>query len=207
MDDTQNFEKDEAWIGVWARRLSPKFLEYKLQKEHPIRRLVAAKANQIGKNVLDVGCASCIDYPLHKETGIKYEGLDPTQKFLDRAKKLYPGINVKLGNVLNMPYDDGVFDVVYCKDLFEHLPPEKYRRAMAEMWRVASKLVMVAFFVSPKPIETRYELKRTGHWLNHYCKPELIDFFNTLSGFGHLNVTENIGYNNSALYEVYKGSE
>ena len=204
MVESPNSEEKDDWMNAWTKHAGVDFLEYPREINHSIRFIIANKTAQAGKTVLDVGCATCIDYPLHKKNGVTYTGLDPTKKFLDRAVKLYPDVNVKLGNVFELPYNDEVFSVTYCKDLFEHLPPNKYKQAAKEMWRVAEVKVMVAFFIAPKNVETRYMITKNGYYNNQYNKTEIVKFFSALPNIRNMNITENIGYNKSALYELTK---
>ena len=203
MEEYRNSEENE-WVSNWTRKAAVDFLEYPEEKEHPIRQMIAEITKQTGKTVLDVGCATCNDYGLHKKLGTSYVGLDFTKKFLDRAKKLYPNVEVKFGNALDLPYEDGTFDVVYCKDLLEHLPPDEYKQATREMWRVARKKVMIAFFKAPTHAKTRYKKNKREYYVNRYNKTEITKFLHSLPNIADLKITENIGYNNAALYELVK---
>lgn len=190
------------WRNGWKNR-SEKFLEYGKQLNHPIRELIAERAAEIGGTVLDVGCATCSDYPLHRDRGTRYIGRDITSKFIERAKKRFPGVDVGYGDVLDLGFPDSSVDVVYCKDLLEHLPPEKYKQAIGEMYRVASRRVMVGFFLAPKQGETEYRQSRNRHWVNRYSRKDVVEAFAAV-GADNVDITENIGYTSSALYVVDK---
>jgi 2-polyprenyl-3-methyl-5-hydroxy-6-metoxy-1,4-benzoquinol methylase len=60
---------------------------------------------------------------------------------LDIDKKLGPIVE---SSVLNIPFFDGVFDVVACYEVLEHLPYMNFEKALAEMLRVSSSYVLLS---------------------------------------------------------------
>lgn len=197
----QSFELKD-WDTAWERRKSKKFLEFEGQMKHPIRKMIVEKTVEVGKTVLDIGCATCNDYPLFLEKGIKYYGRDITPKFVRRAKKRFPDVDVKEGDVLNIRFGNNEIDVVYCKDLLEHLPPKMYVDAINEMWRVARHRIMIGFFIAPGVEETKYRVLKNMHWNSKYGKDEILVAIAHLKEVKNVEIIENIGPNNSALYVV-----
>lgn len=111
------------------------------QLEHPGRKRVAELVLANSKSVLDVACGVGVDYQLfYKSSGIKYLGVDITEKFIDVAKS--NGVPCMVANALKLPFPDGSFDSVICKDLLLHLPPNIWRTVLSEMVRVAKKQVV-----------------------------------------------------------------
>lgn len=193
------------WETAWQRKKGKKFLEFDEQINHPIRKLIVEKTVEVGETVLDMACGTCNDYLLFKETPVKYYGRDFTPKFVRRGKQRFPEADVELGDVFDIPFEDNTIDVVYCKDLLEHLPPKKYVAAIKEMWRVTGKRMMIAFFLAPHIGETKYRVIRKLHWNNQYSKKDIIRAL-VLKNIKKIDITENIGQNNSALYVVDKNA-
>lgn len=205
-------EVNREWEHHWQNNLHPFFLRrkdsdgnptFRRQVNHPIRRMIINRT--VGISVLDVGSGSCMDYPLFKRRGIKYVAVDITRKFMEHARELYDDVNTIHGTVMNLPFKDGAFDTVYCKDLIEHLHPGEYTMGISEMWRVAKHKIMIAFFLPPvsgPPTVERVQTKTGFYFKNHYNREEVTAFIENLRGFEHLQVTEDIGYNNSSLYEA-----
>ena len=191
------------WQTAWQRKKGKRFLEFEKQQNHPIRKLIVKKTIEVGASVLDIGCATCNDYLLFRETPVKYYGRDFTPKFVKRAKQRFPDVDVELANVFDIPFEDNSIDVVYCKDLLEHLPPKKYKKAIKEMWRVTRKRMMIAFFKAPYNGETKYQIIRKLHWNNQYSKTDIVHAL-ILDNVADIEIIDNIGNNNSTLYVVDK---
>ena len=60
---------------------------------------------------------------------------------LDFDERLEPDT---VGSVLEMPFDDGAFDLVACYETLEHLPWESFAPALREMKRVARRWVLIS---------------------------------------------------------------
>jgi len=199
-------ERRENWDKYWDRKSNQNWLRHKKQINHDIRRIIADKMLNLGcKTAIDVGSATCIDYPLYKNRDIDYTGLDITRKFLARATKLYPDIKTIHGNILKNEINDGMFDGAYCKDLIEHIPPEYYKQAISQIWRMSKKVAMFGFFIPPTSKPDDFVFHKKGYWINHYNKEKLVKFMESLDGFDQLDILDNIGYNNSSLFIVTRG--
>lgn len=101
--------------------------------------------------VLDAACGSAVNWEVFKNTNTQceYTGLDRAKGFLDHAKELY-GDEIKLieGHVQEMPVEDESYDIVLLRHILEHLE-EGYEVAIKEALRVASKEVILVFFLTP----------------------------------------------------------
>lgn len=184
-----------TWTRWWREQAPQDFLRKPSQLNHPIRHLIVKLAGEKGRSVLDVGCATCIDYPFFKKAGVEYTGLDLTLKFVKRARQLYPGVDVHQGDAKTLKFRDNWFDVVYCKDLLEHMNPPDHRRVITEMLRVARNRVMIGFFLTPHDRPTH--VKRIGgEWFyNTYNRPELVNFIKGQIGVADLQIHDRVGLN------------
>ena len=99
------------------------------------------------KTILDVGCGLCIDFLgyVRNKSAIDYRGLEISQLLVHRAQQM--GISVTRGSIEKIPFEDSTFDVCYARHLLEHL--EYYKKAIAEMVRVARREVLIVFFMKP----------------------------------------------------------
>lgn len=198
-----------AWEKFWENYSLPEFLRNVAQQSHPIRSMMAEEAREAGDSVLDVACGNCMSYPYFKMVGVKYTGLDLTRKFLDFAREMYPSIKVHEGSALNLPFADNSFSTVCCKDLLEHLSPHDVSPVIQEMWRVASRKVMIAFFLTPIDEFANIDFVNGLYFNNRYDKREILEFIRGLDGFNDINIhmVSNKavkGYAESPLYVIIK---
>lgn len=158
----------------------------------PIRKLIAREARRVGGSVLEVGCASCVDYPLYKRLGLRYMGVDISHRFLEHARQLYPDVDVREASILDLPFVDDCFDVSYVKSVICHLHPDEWREALKELWRTASRRMMVAWYVNPWSKKSVYGTTDVGCWLNRLNRDEVCRHLRGLRDFGMLTI-QNVG--------------
>ena len=143
------------WEKWWEEHAPLDFLR---SKSRAWRFEIASQvAAEVGGSALDVGCASCAAYPYFKKVGVKYTGMDITQKFLDYARTLYPEVDVRRGNIVDPPFQDNSFDTVFCINTFVNFHPNEYHIALNNIIRLARKRVMLTFYKTPwnKPMSVR----------------------------------------------------
>lgn len=89
---------------------------------------------------LDVGCGSGGWIRTLMEWGARAEnlcGVDLLGDRIDEAKRLTPGVDLKVASGFSIPYGDGSFDLVSAHTVFSSIPDSSARDALAgEMARV-----------------------------------------------------------------------
>ncbi len=183
--------------------------------KQPIRIRIRDEAATIGKSVLDVGCATCIDYPLYQEIGFRYVGVDITYKLLEGALKQTPSVPVVRGDGKKLPFKNESFDSVYAKDMFVHLPPDAYIQVLKEMWRVTKKALMIGFFGNAvdtnkeciyglNPVNPKVGYKYPHYW-SYYTKEAIQNVFNAMPNFDQLIIdhTKFEGYENAPTQRTF----
>lgn len=83
------------------------------------------------KRVLDVGCGIG---KLMSRAPEKIEGIDIDKEKVEVCKKA--GLKARVGNALDLPYEDESFDGVHASHIIEHLTPRELHTALSEMDRV-----------------------------------------------------------------------
>jgi 2-polyprenyl-3-methyl-5-hydroxy-6-metoxy-1,4-benzoquinol methylase len=99
--------------------------------------------------LLDAGCGDGINLLGLSNTGgteswtCRISGIDYSPVRLQRAQSLSLPIDCVRGTLYEMPYGDGVFDIVLCNQVLEHIPNPQ--RALAELRRIvhAEGLVII----------------------------------------------------------------
>jgi SAM-dependent methyltransferase len=130
----------DAYYRQWQRFPKPAS-EWQREAEHVDSegRLHALQhVVNTSKSVLDVGCGIGLDHqPL---SNLAYLGVDVTPKFTREARR--NGVPCVQASALQLPFKDGSFDTVYCRNLLLHLPPEHVMLVLDEMLRVARNRVV-----------------------------------------------------------------
>jgi ubiquinone/menaquinone biosynthesis C-methylase UbiE len=87
---------------------------------------------------------------LLSEVGIAADGLDASPD----VRRLAPqsvADRISVGSLVAMPFDDRSYDVVVCREVLEHLTVPQVVQAVAELCRVAARLVYVTTRFHPAP--------------------------------------------------------
>ena len=163
----------------------------------PSRKYVRDYIDKKGyTNVLDVGAGLCEDYYGFLELGgkVHYNAVDFTRQFVEISRPV--GIHIELAESDKLPYEDMVFDIVYCRHLVEHLP--YYESTLTDMIRVSKKELIVTFFLPPKEVD---DVIKTNNGLHHniYDKNKITNF--VMSNERVYNTRwENFGEDESILF-------
>jgi SAM-dependent methyltransferase len=69
--------------------------------------------------VLDVGCgfADFAEYLSQRYQGVEYHGLDLSQEMIAKARLARPGLDLRVGNVLELPHDES-YDIITANGIF-----------------------------------------------------------------------------------------
>lgn len=94
------------------------------------------------KNILDAGCGPGFLMLMLHELGVEVSGIDAAPAAVAGVPK---EINdkIRLGSVLNLPFQDQEFDVVISREVLEHLTVIEVAKAVREMCRVSSRIVYI----------------------------------------------------------------
>lgn len=149
------------------------------------------------KNCLDVGCGTGALVRALRKLGIKAYGVEISKYALDSAEndvKPY----LKYGDITDLPYKDGEFDLVLSFDVLEHIERSKLRKSVEETVRISSKWILhkiytreniwLRLFHSKDPSHT--SILNKNYWLNMFKYIESVsviknffklpDFFETI---------------------------
>ncbi|MBS3186401.1 methyltransferase domain-containing protein [Pseudomonas sp. PCH44] len=111
------------------------------------------------RTALDVGCGDGkVSSRLAQAGGLHLVGLDSSEEALSRL----PFSGVK-GNAQALPFADGAFDLTMSTDALEHMPDAEESCAWKELFRVASKVVMVAVPFREELLDATARCKACGH--------------------------------------------
>ncbi|KKR27246.1 hypothetical protein A2875_02295 [Candidatus Gottesmanbacteria bacterium RIFCSPHIGHO2_01_FULL_46_14] len=94
-------------------------------------------------SILDVGCSSGYYYDFFKWAGLstRYVGCDVSPHFVALARKSHRGIDFKMAPMTELPFMDGVYDIVLASGVLH--TDLGYRRALVELARVSKKYILL----------------------------------------------------------------
>jgi len=127
------------------------------------------------ESILDVGCGEGFTLEKFQKAGIgkKLTGIDFLDTAIKIGKKERPDLDLRIGNIYDIPFKSNTFDLVNCNEVLEHIDdPEK---GLKELVRVSKKYVvlsvpnepwfMMANFVRGKNL-SRWgnDIEHINHW-------------------------------------------
>ena len=94
------------------------------------------------ERVLDVGCGPGFLMFFLQELGVSVDGIDHSA---DVVKLAPPEVRdkIRVGDIIDAANVDGAYDLVICREVFEHLTVLQVRRAVANLCRISSTYVYI----------------------------------------------------------------
>lgn len=92
------------------------------------------------KTILEVGCNvgnNLSGFPSNSDV----HGLDMNKIALEKVMKKYPSFKFKEGSLLEMPYQDSQFDLVFSRGVLIHISQSDMPNAINEMIRMSKKWI------------------------------------------------------------------
>ncbi len=119
-------------------------------------------------SVLESACGSANDYRFIDAFGIgkflDYAGIDLCEKNVCNAKRMFPEIDFKVGNAIEIQAGDKEYDYCFVHDLFEHLSIEAMEHAVSELCRITKKGICAGFFNMYDGSEHVVNAVNSYHW-------------------------------------------
>lgn len=136
--------------------------------------------------VLDLGCGDGRLTALQANRGRTIIGLDNQELPLQFARRLIQCDNVRFccGDGIALMFRAGVFDVVTCFDVVEHIPQGKVTRLIDEVWRVLRR---GGLFIVTTPNRNSLPNRLWGHRLSsekHYYEYNLSELHEVVCAHG-----------------------
>lgn len=95
-----------------------------------------------GRKLLEIGCAKGVFLKSAQESGYEVHGLELNKENCEFANKLVEG-NVHAIDLFDMKYDSETFDVVYMRDVIEHIHnPEPFLKEISRILKMGGVLFL-----------------------------------------------------------------
>lgn len=171
--------KDANWDKIWAKKFAYGHLrDWAADVFLNVYYLLKDIENP---QILSAGCGrGLIDYWLIKVFGYKIVLLDNSVKCVKNVRKAFRGVSKEEfelchASILNIPYPDNRFDLVWNSGVLEHFYKEDYRRAIMEMVRVSKSYILIVVpSAKSKPyIAAKKWLEENDLWVWGYEDPKV----------------------------------
>ena len=86
------------------------------------------------------------------------------------ARSRTQGIEIVQGSLLEMPFGDACFDLVFTSGVLIHISPDDLGTAMHEVCRCSGKYVLGLEYWAPETTEIRYRGKQNMMWKADYAR-------------------------------------
>jgi ubiquinone/menaquinone biosynthesis C-methylase UbiE len=99
---------------------------------------------QPGTRVIDVGCGTGTHLALYAAAGCEVAGVDRNPAMVARAaRRLGPGADLREADALDLPFEDGAFDLAVAMHVLHEMPPPDRVAVLREMARVAGRVLVI----------------------------------------------------------------
>lgn len=115
-------------------------LDISFNSKQICERIIELTHIQARSSILEVGCgAGFLSRDLQH---YRYSGVDYSQKLIDKHLHLFPSHNVSVSEASNLPFEDNLFDLVFCFGVFQYFPNKTYaNESINEMYRVSKNMI------------------------------------------------------------------
>jgi cytidyltransferase-like protein len=102
------------------------------------------------KRVIDMGCGPGALMYLLQEVGVIADGID----FSATSKEIAPrevAERIRIGSITEIDLPDNSYDLVICREVFEHMPVLLVQKAVQNLARISSRFIYVTTRFHPNP--------------------------------------------------------
>jgi len=121
--------------------------------------------------ILEVGSNFGIQLLCLQKMGFKnLYGIEPQDYAVDLSKKKTKNINIIKGNVFNIPFKYGYFDMVFTSGVLIHINPKDIESAIREIYRCSNKYIWGLEYYADKYTEIIYRGRESLLWKADFPK-------------------------------------
>jgi pseudaminic acid biosynthesis-associated methylase len=121
--------------------------------------------------ILEVGCNCGNQLLLLQEMGFtNLWGVEVQQYALERARLRTHGIHLEQSSALDLPYEDGNFDLVFTSGVLIHIAPPDLSRVLDEIHRCSKTWVWGMEYYAPEVTRVNYRGQEDLLWKMDYVR-------------------------------------
>ncbi|OGM15574.1 hypothetical protein A2985_01940 [Candidatus Woesebacteria bacterium RIFCSPLOWO2_01_FULL_43_11] len=144
------------------------------ETSHPAMKRLSRLAGQVS-SILDMGCGEGTRLNLLAKRAQKAVGIDISRKAIELAKKKYPKLDFRQGDLEELPFRNESFELVYCAFVFEHLesPETALKEGIRVLRKGGSLLIVAPNFGAPNRASPPFK----GNRIIKLIRGFVLDFF------------------------------
>ena len=98
--------------------------------------------------------------------------VDINAELINYITKKYEKVNISYGDIIDLPFDDNSFDLVYTYQVLQHVHPDNIRQALNELLRVTKKELWLWEGIGKGKYGHRDKTHNAhnGSWVYHICE-------------------------------------
>jgi pseudaminic acid biosynthesis-associated methylase len=121
--------------------------------------------------ILEVGCNIGNQLLCLQRMGFEnLYGIEPQDYAVETAKRRVKGIQIIKGNIFDIPFKDGYFDLVFTSGVLIHISPQNIKKALKEIYRCSRKYIWGYEYYSEKYEEIPYRGETGLLWKMDFIK-------------------------------------
>ena len=134
----------EVWQESYDRHAAGYANQLEATLVGPVERVVELAGARPGGWLLDLATGTGAIARTAAARGASVVGIDVSAGMLEVARRLSPGLDLRLADACSLPFRDGAFDFGLCCLAAHHFHPAMLGRVLAELWRVTRHGVIVS---------------------------------------------------------------
>lgn len=95
-------------------------------------------------SLLDIPCGTGRFFPIYRECGLQFVGVDISDDMLHQARTDYPWANVEKGDFRTLELPEKGFDVTVCSQFLKFLPEHELVDAIARLGRATRHRMLIS---------------------------------------------------------------
>lgn len=162
-------EVRDGWVDRWGFDVRAATHDEEVRARHPgydeaLAGIVEAVAPRPGELGIDIGAGTGTLCGMFSAAGARMSAVDQSREMVRRCRSKHPGVEMRLGNALAVPFADAAFDFVVSSYAVRLLDDFQLDAAMSEMVRVAKPggRICLADELAPGPERIERCLKAHG---------------------------------------------
>jgi pseudaminic acid biosynthesis-associated methylase len=163
-------------VDIWKGRFGDNYTNRCDREPKSVRREVLSRALDIARprRILDIGCNTGRLLQVIRSWGdFDLFGLEPNKKAIRIAQSRLSDVGLVEGTTVNLPYQEGAFDLVYTFGVLIHIDPVEIASHLREIVRVCRGHVLFYEYYAEDWTEIDYRGQERFLWKTDYRREYL----------------------------------